>query len=65
MQIKRIVVDEMPKNCGECMLMQYVYDRPTCCGLPYEKDNDKSFNQVDSDPYSMRYRRHDCPLVKE
>lgn len=55
----QIITDEMPSNCGDCMLMQYIADEPKCCGLDAEK------NAITGNPYSMTYRRSDCPLILE
>lgn len=62
MKITAIFVDEVPNNCGECILMKYIYDRPQCCALPDEKDNIKNYNNIEGNPIDMRYRRSDCPL---
>ena len=61
MQIKEIVVDEIPKSCGECVLMRYLSydDSAHCAGI----DGDHSL--LIGNPYSMTYRRSDCPLKEE
>lgn len=60
MKIIKVIVDEIPKSCGDCILMQYVNDSyPVCCGLP------KEISEITGNPYDMKYRRSDCPLVKE
>lgn len=64
MKIIQAIVDTIPENCGECMLMKYVNDRPQCCALPEEKGGKKYYNEIQGNPIDMHYRRHDCPLRK-
>lgn len=56
-KVKKILVDEIPPNCGECWLMRYKNgDNSTCSGLPDD------INEITGNPYDMNYRRSDCPL---
>lgn len=64
MKVLRVIVDEIPTNCGECVLMQYINDSPKCCGIQNTDDN-KYHNDIAGNPYDMTYRRSDCPLAKE
>lgn len=60
MQIKKIIVDEVPESCGACWLMRYRNnDIPTCSGI------DDDHNEIAGNPNDMKYRRSDCPLVAE
>lgn len=61
MKIKEIVVDKIPENCGDCLLMRYLsYDgSPHCTGIDYRK------SEILGNPYAMKYRRSDCPLKVE
>lgn len=60
MKIKKIIVDEMPKNCGECCMMHYndLWEA-SCFGIIGEN------SLAGADPYSMSFRRSDCPLQVE
>ena len=57
MNIDYIVVDEIPDNCGECVLMDYINDHACCLGIAGEK-----IRELAGNPYTMTYRRSDCPL---
>lgn len=59
MKIEAIIVDEIPKNCGDCCLMEYVNDRPRCFGVSPD------ISELEGSPYGMTYRRSDCPLVED
>lgn len=60
MKVLSVKVDEIPKSCGECCLMEYISDTyPVCCALPQE------IREITGNPYDMKYRRHDCPLECE
>ena len=55
--IIHVIADVMPPNCGDCQLMQYIGDEPKCCALPDD------INEISGNPYSMKYRRSDCPIT--
>ena len=56
-KIKKILVDEIPPNCGECWIMRYANGSyPICSGLPDD------INELTGNPCDMNYRRSDCPL---
>lgn len=58
MVVLKVIVDEIPKSCGDCSLMEYVKDKPVCFGLrgcDYKAE-------LTGNPYDMDYRRSDCPL---
>lgn len=60
MKINRIIVDEIPKTCGECWLMRFdSKENSRCSGIPDED------NYITGSPEEMSYRRSDCPLVRE
>lgn len=59
MNIKKIIVDEIPQNCGACPLWEYVNDNPMCFGV------NRDVCKIEGNPYSMQYRRSDCPLQIE
>lgn len=60
MQIKKIIVDEIPESCGKCWLMRYSKnDFPFCSAI------DDDHNEITGNPNDMKYRRSDCPLSKE
>lgn len=60
MEIKRIIVDEIPMCCGQCLMMRYGKDdNPACYGIPDDR------NEICGNPCGMKYRRSDCPLVEE
>lgn len=57
-EIRSVIVNKMPENCGECPLMQYIRDsHAVCTALPEE------YWEIEGDPYNMKYRRSDCKLV--
>lgn len=56
MTVKKIIVDEIPKNCGDCIFMRYVCYDPECCALHDD------IGKIEGNPYAMTYRRSDCPL---
>lgn len=56
-EIRSVVVNKMPENCGECPLMQYIQDSPVCTVIPQE------YWEIEGNPYNMKYRRSDCKLV--
>ena len=57
-EIRKIVVNKMPKNCGECPLMHYECNsQPVCGAIP------KEYWEIEGNPYGMKYRRSDCKLV--
>lgn len=56
----KVIVDDLPKGCGECPMMQYIRDVfPACTLLPQE------VYEITGNPYDMNYRRSDCPLEVE
>lgn len=56
-EVRRIIVNRLPVNCGECPLMQYIDDEPVCCALP-------SFRwHLTGNPCDMTYRRSDCKMA--
>lgn len=56
-EVRRIIVNRLPDNCGECPLMQYIDDDPVCCALP-------SFRwHLTGNPCDMTYRRSDCKMA--
>lgn len=60
MNIYKVVVDELPHNCGQYISIKYVSDSyPVCYGIV-----DKRIREIEGNPYDMQYRRSDCPLVK-
>lgn len=60
MNIYRVVVDEIPKSCGGCALMVYESESyPVCYAIA-----NKQIREIEGNPYDMKYRRSDCPLVK-
>ena len=59
MTIKKILVDEVPQGCGDCCLFGLVSDSYYIC---YAVQREVA--EIVGDPYSMKYRRSDCPLVK-
>lgn len=60
MNIYKVVVDELPHNCGQCALMGYVSESyPVCYAIA-----NKQIREIEGNPYDMKYRRSDCPLVK-
>lgn len=59
-KVIEVIVNLIPKSCGDCPLMVYLYDSfPVCMGLPQE-----TF-EITGNPYEMTYRRSDCPLREE
>ena len=65
-EIRKIVVNEMPKNCGECPLL-YFEEK---CGESFEDNHrficsaaPKEYWKIEGNPYNMKYRRSDCKLV--
>lgn len=63
MKIIQVVVDEIPTNCSDCVLMKFIDGCYKCCGI--YNDDYLDFNNIADSPYCMSYRRSDCPLVKE
>ena len=60
MKIYSVHVDEIPEGCGGCALMGYVNDDyPVCYGIT---DTDR--REIVGNPYDMKYRRSDCPLIE-
>lgn len=59
MKIYSVHVDEIPESCGGCALMGYINDSPVCYGIA-----DEEKREIEGNPYSMQYRRSDCPLAK-
>lgn len=39
MIVLKVIVDEIPKSCGDCSLMEYVKDTPICFALRKDKEN--------------------------
>ena len=60
MKILKLIVDEIPENCGKCPFMQYLYDFPKCVAITDENKWD-----IEGNPYDMKYRRSDCPLKED
>ena len=59
-EIRAVIVNKIPDNCGECPLMQYLHDStPVCTAIPQE------YWEIEGNPYAMKYRRSDCKLKKE
>lgn len=64
MKIYSINVDEMPKSCGQCPLMDYTAaDYPVCYGIVRDNAESTDIREIQGNPYDMQYRRSDCPLV--
>lgn len=62
MQIKRIIVDEIPQNCGDCHFAQKPdWSESFYCG----GITDFGKNTIVGSPCLMTYRRSDCPLEVE
>lgn len=59
MKIKKIIVDEIPQNCGCCFLCEYINGKPRCLVV------DREVWEIRGNPYNMKYRRSDCPLQIE
>lgn len=59
MIVYRIIVDKIPERCIDCnfAVKQESYPNYYCSAL-----NDGVDNRLGDDPYSMPFRRHDCPL---
>ena len=56
-EIRKVVVNKLPENCGNCPLLQYLHDtQPVCVAISQE------YWEIEGNPYSMKYRRSDCPL---
>ena len=57
-EIRKIVVNKMPHNCGECPLMIYLHDtQPVCVGIEVE------YWEITGNPCEMKYRRSDCKMI--
>lgn len=61
MKVQKVIVDEVPENCGDCSLMRYINDNPVCCALARPDYR----AELAGNPYDMDYRRSDCPLEEE
>jgi hypothetical protein len=60
MKIYSVHVNKIPESCGGCALMGYINDSyPVCYGIA-----DEEKREIEGNPYSMQYRRSDCPLVR-
>ena len=58
MVVLKVMLDEIPENCGVCPFMKYINDKPVCFGL-----RSCNYNaELTGNPYDMDYRRSDCPL---
>ena len=57
-EIRKVIVNKIPEGCGGCPLMMYLHDtEPVCVAIPCE------YWEIQGNPYSMKYRRSDCPLT--
>ena len=57
-KVSKVIVNRMPKSCGECPLMLYEDDIPVCAALPGK------IREIQGNPYDMHYRRSDCILCE-
>ena len=55
--VRHIIVNRLPKNCGECPLMQCIGGDHVCCAIP------KYTWSLAGNPYDMTYRRSDCKMM--
>jgi hypothetical protein len=58
MEIKRIIVDQVPKSCAACTLLEVYGDSAKCFGV-----NENRY--LTGNPFEMTYRRSDCLLVAD
>ena len=59
-EIRKVIVNKLPKGCGDCPLMKYLHDsQPVCTAIPQE------YWEITGNPYEMQYRRSDCKLSME
>lgn len=59
MKVNEVLVDEIPKSCGECCLLTMTDSGYICPVVP------RDISDITGSPYDMTYRRSDCPLKSD